>query len=324
MLDTGEKYQTKSHPNNFVNIIFFGSSKYSTIVEESLIKNFGLSAVVTVADKIIGREKELKPTPVKLLAKKNNIQIIAADKLTDGIIENITDYKPDFLVVADYGVLLPKKLLELPKNSALNIHHSLLPKYRGPSPAPTFILSGEKTTGVTVMEMAEGLDTGDILAQKEYDITPTDTTDSLLTKLNTLGAELLTDVLKGFEEFHQNRKKQDESKATYTQQMVKKDGFFDIKNLPEPKKLDHMIRAYFPWPGVYTKMDINGMEKTVKFLPSSSHPELAPLRSSKYSRGDSGSSRILLQPEGKKPMTKKDFLNGYPNLKEQLEKLLGN
>lgn len=274
-------------------IVFFGSSKYSTIVEEAVYKKFSLSAVYTLPDR--QSDSQILISPVKKFAQLNNIPFFTTEKLTREVITQIKTFSPDFLIVADYGLLLPPELLQLPKSAPLNVHHSLLPKYRGPSPAPASILAGEKTTGVTIMIMEEGLDTGDILAQKEYTMQSTDTTDSLLTTLNTLGAEILVEVLQDFDTYFKNRKKQDDSKASFSKHMTKQDGHIDINNPPSAQELDRMIRAYFPWPGVWFTTKLNGEEVRIKLLPEQK-----------------------VQVEGKKAVLYKDFINGYPKIGEEI------
>jgi methionyl-tRNA formyltransferase len=293
-----------------MNIIFFGSSKHSVIVAKKLHETVGLSFIVTIPDKPIGRKQILTPSPVKEFATEQHIPIITAHKLTDDIIEKIEEVHPDFLVVADYGLILPKKILEMPTYAPINVHHSLLPKYRGSSPAPSAILNGDAKTGVSIIIMHEKVDAGDILSQKEYTMKPDETTDSLLTQLNNLGADILIPVIKNFEQYYQKRIKQDETKATFTKMMTKTDGYIETTNPPKPEILDRMIRAYYPWPGVWTELKLKNKEPRIKLLPISSHPELV-----------SGSSHMLLQPEGKKPMSVKDFVNGYPEAKEFIEKL---
>lgn len=271
-----------------MNIVFFGSSKYSVIDERALHEKFGLSFVVTSSF----------PNPVKEYAEQNSIPCIATEKLTEEVIEQIARYQPDFLVVADFGLILPKKLLDLPKKAAINVHHSLLPKYRGVAPVPFAILAGEKTVGVTIILMTPNVDAGDMLAQTTYTLNATDTTDSVLTKLNELGSLLVVEALNDFDKTIATKKVQDETLATSTHMMSRQDGFIDVQNPPTPQKLDRMIRAYFPWPGVWFKASINNQEIRIKLLPGK-----------------------MLQPEGKKPMSYKDFMNGYTEGKELLEKL---
>ncbi|MDP2649472.1 MAG: methionyl-tRNA formyltransferase [bacterium] len=279
--------------------IFFGNTKYSKIVEEKLHEKFGLTAVVTLSDRFIGRKKILTPNPVKIFAEINNIPVITADQLNKEIIDKIAKYKPDFLVVADYGLFLPNELLDLPKNAPLNVHHSLLPKYRGPSPAPAAILNGDKISGVTIIKMSEKLDAGDILTQRKHELTADETTESLLTKLNELGGESAVEVIDNYQEYLKKAEKQDESKATFTKKIKKEDGYIDLSNLPNKEQIDQMIRAYYPWPGVWSKFKVQSSKfKVVKLLPGQK-----------------------IQVEGKKPMSIKDFLNGYPQAKDLVEKI---
>lgn len=256
-------------------IIFFGNTKYSTIGLKIINSIYPISLVITIPD-----------SPVKQLAKKINIPTLETDKLDQDIINKIAQLKPDFAVVEDYGLILPKQLLDLPKYAPLNIHHSLLPKYRGPSPAPTAILGGEEISGVTIIRMNEEVDAGDILAQQKYTLSYDETTESLLNKLNEMGGNLMISVIKQYCQGSQKPIPQDPRKATYTKHFTKQDGYFDVNKPPESEVLDRMVRAYHPWPGTWTKWK----DKIVKFLPNG-----------------------LLQMEGKKAISYKDFLNGYPD-----------
>lgn len=284
-----------------MNIIFFGSSKYSIIVANALNQNIGLTAIVTLPDTPIGRHRTITPNPVKVLAQDNNIPFVTADKLDNLIIEKISRFRPDFLIITDYGKILPRELLTLPKYAPINIHHSLLPKYRGSSPAQSTILAGDITSGVTIIEMDEKMDTGDILTQKEYLLKKNETTESLLTELNKIGAEIIITVINEYLDGKIKKMPQDHAKATYTQKIKKADGFIDSDNPPLPQQIDRMIRAYYPWPTVWTKLEINNKLKIIKFTPGNK-----------------------IQVEGGKPMTIKDFVNGYPQLKEKIKKILEN
>lgn len=283
-----------------MNIIFFGNTKYSLIGAQIIHEHLGISQIVTIPDRPDKRGR-MQKSPLKTFGEEHAIPVLEVNKITDDVIEQIKTFAADFFVVEDYGLLLPEKLLAIPKQAALNIHHSLLPKYRGSSPAPEALLNGEKTTGVSVIMMTKKLDAGDILGQKTYEIKPDDTTDSLLTVLNQLGGELIIPILQNFDEAKVKAVKQDESQVVLTKMMKKEDGYIDPANPPETNQLDRMIRAYFPWPTVWTRLSINGQEKIVKFLPGNK-----------------------LQVEGKTPMSVKDFINGYPELKEEITNLIPN
>lgn len=258
-----------------LSIIFFGNTKYSEIGARIIHTSYPLSLIIT---------KKLTFNPVKQMAEQSGIPVVETDQLDAAAIDQIKKTNPDFLVVEDFGLILPSKLLKIPKYASLNIHHSLLPKYRGPSPAPAAILSGEKISGVTVIKMTEEVDAGDILAQKEYQLSPEETTDSLLTKLNEVGAQLLVSVINQYLENSIRPIPQNPKKTTYTKHFTKEDGYFDINTPPSPEVLDRMIRAYYPWPGTWTRWS----GKIVKFLPGE-----------------------IMQMEGKKAIPLKDFLNGY-------------
>jgi methionyl-tRNA formyltransferase len=269
-------------------IVFFGNTKHSLIGAKIIHNALGFSLVVTIPN-----------SPLEKFANEEKIPYFLVTKLNDEVIEKIAAIEPDFLVVEDYGLILPKKLLELPKYASLNIHHSLLPKYRGPAPAPTAILAGDKISGVSIIKMSAKVDAGAIFAQKEYVLKETETTDSLLNELNLLGGELAILVIN---DILQNKAKaipQDESKATFTKYMQKSDGFIDFNNLPTNEVFDRMTRAYFPWPGVWSKIMINDKLLVIKFSPEK-----------------------MVQVEGGKPMSYKDFLNGYPSADKKLVEFL--
>ncbi len=283
--------------NSKLKILFFGNTKFSLIGAQIVHEKLPFSLIVTLPDRP-DKKGHLTPNPLKTFALEQNIPYLLVNKIADETVKQISELEPDFLIVEDYGLILPTELLKLPKYASLNIHHSLLPKYRGTSPAPYAILAGDKTTGVTVIAMNEKVDAGDILAQQKYEIKPHDTTESLLTELNKLGGEIIVPVISDYINKKVNPKKQDESIATFTKRMSKTDGQIDINKPPSKDKLDRMIRAYYPWPNAWALININGKEKIVKFLPEQK-----------------------IQVEGGKPMSVKDFLNGYPETGEILKEL---
>ena len=220
-----------------VKIVFLGNTKHSLIGARLLHEQLGLSLVVTIPH-----------SPLEKFAHEEKIPYLTVTKLNDETIEKIKQTAPDFLVVEDYGLILPEKLLNVPGYASLNIHHSLLPKYRGPSPAPAAILSGDKVSGVSIIKMSKIVDAGDIYAQKEYVLGTDETTDSLLKALNLLGGELAASVINDILQDKAKALPQDKNKATFTKYMQKSDGFVDLAKI-EPKVFDHKVRAYFPWPG---------------------------------------------------------------------------
>jgi methionyl-tRNA formyltransferase len=269
-------------------IAFLGTPQFAQIILDGLIKTqYRPQLVITAPDQKVGRGQILMPSSVKTTAAENGIEV--RHKLFD------KQDQIDLAILVAFGQLIPQDTLKLPKLGFINVHPSLLPKYRGPSPIQTAILKGEEKTGVSIMILDEELDHGPILAQKELAINPSDTYSSLVEKLARLGAELLLETLPKYQLGDLKPIPQDNSKAILCEKITRESGKIDIDNPPDPKTLDRMIRAFHPWPAVWT--EING--KRFKFLPEGK-----------------------IQPEGKKPMTMREFANGYPNLKEKVEKLL--
>lgn len=253
-------------------IVFFGSQEFIIPVLKNLEEHFEVVAVVTTKDSPTSKYfKGLKLTP---------------DKLDEEIVIQLQRLEPDLFVVSSYGKIIPQSILDLPKYGNLNVHPSLLPKYRGASPLQGVILNGEEKTGVTIMLMDEKMDHGPILKSREFILLQQDTFETLGNKLFQEGAALLIDTINQFIEGKLTPKPQDHSKATFTKLIKKEDGYFDINTPPSPEILDRMIRAYYPWPTTWTTWK----DKIVKFLPGG-----------------------LIQMEGKKPIPFKDFLNGYPD-----------
>lgn len=248
--------------NSQLSIVYFGSSSISPLVLPYLSNNFDVELVVDENTKIEAIEKA----------------------------------EAEVAVLAAYGKILPKSVLEHFKFGILNIHPSLLPKYRGPSPVQTSILNGDKETGVTVIRLDEEMDHGPILAQKSIEISKKDTAESLFERLFPLGAELITEKLEKYTKNEVKLTPQSHNNATYTKMLKRESGFFELETSPSLEKLDLMIRAFYPWPGVWTKWN----DKILKFLPGNK-----------------------VQVEGKKPSSYKDFINGYPNLDKKLLNLLG-
>ncbi len=301
-------------------IVFFGTPLIgATVLEKLITKGFKPQAVVTRPNKPAGRKQILTPPPVKVLAEKHQIKVLQPPKLKDNpeFAKELAKLEPDLAIVAAYGQIIPKEILQIPKFGFLNVHPSLLPKYRGASPIQAAILDGAKITGVTIMVMDEELDHGPILAQQSLPIKDDDTTSTLSVKLATLGGELLGEILpvyltwkKQIAESQQKTvyslflppKEQNHQLATFTKMLKKEDGFIDLNNPPSLQELKQMIRAFHPWPGIYTKVPLKGQKlKIIKFLP-----------------GDP----FLIQPEGGKPLTINEFLNGYPEAKNCLQNLL--
>lgn len=228
---------------------------------------------------------------------EQNFKVVAKFRSPDQP-NNITLPMCELFVVAAFGKILSKSFLEIPKYGALNIHPSLLPKYRGPSPIQSTILNGDKETGVSFMIMDEAVDHGPVLKTVRVELKGDETLEALSDQLFELAAENITQVIKDFVSGKTKPKEQDHSKATYCKSVERTDGFVNPDNPPKIEQLDRMIRAYYPWPGVWTELKVQNSKLRVKLLPQQK-----------------------IQVEGKKPMSYKDFINGYEEGKEILEKL---
>ncbi len=280
-------------------IVFFGSDSWSLPDLQALEESFEVTAVVTASN-----------SPVADYFKG---PILTPNKFdSDFIANHLSLLTCDLFVVASYGKIIPPELLEIPKYGSLNVHPSLLPRYRGPSPVPATILNGDKETGVTIIKMDAEIDHGSIITTRKISLSGQEDFITLINKLFQLGAKLLVEIIPDFIKGKVKLRQQDHKKAVYCERMTKEDGYFEINTPPSPDQLDRMIRAYNPWPGVWTRW--NG--KIVKFLPKSvtlsetKGITKKELYSSPTAQND---SRFLIQMESKKILSLKDFLNGYPD-----------
>ncbi len=230
-------------------IIFMGTPDFAVPALEALHQNaYDVALVITQPDRPKGRGRRLLPPSVKETAIKLGYDIIQPETMkTDEVAKHIGEIRPDLFVVVAFGHILPKRLLELPRIGPINIHASLLPKYRGSAPIQWAVINGEKESGVTTMFMDEGMDTGDILLSEKTEITADDTSASLHDRLAVLGAGLLIKTLKGFEAGKIIPVPQNHDQATCAPLLNKKDGHIDWKK--PAKMLDAFIRGMTPWPG---------------------------------------------------------------------------
>ena len=232
--------------------VFMGTPQFAVPILESLLRDlYQVVAVYTQPDKPVGRRQRLTPSPVKELAREHKIPVIQPSTLkTAEVVEDLASLKPELIVVAAFGQILPRGVLSLPKFGCLNIHPSLLPQHRGPSPVADSLLCGDLLTGVTIILMDEGLDSGPILAQEKVGIAATDTTGSLTAKLAHVGAGLLIEILPKWLKGELEPQPQDEPQATYSRLITSKDGEIDW-HLPAVEMWQR-VRAFNPWPGCYT------------------------------------------------------------------------
>ncbi|MDQ7143053.1 methionyl-tRNA formyltransferase [Mammaliicoccus lentus] len=235
-------------------IVFMGTPDFSTGVLEMLIQEYDVIAVVTQPDRPVGRKKILTPPPVKKVALEHNIPVYQPEKLNNSSeLEEIINLKPDLIVTAAFGQLLPKSLLDAPKHKAINVHASLLPKYRGGAPIHYAVMNGEKKTGITIMYMAEKLDAGNIISQDEVEILENDTVGEVHDKLATLGTELLKKTLPTIFDGTNDSIVQDDSLATFASNISREDERIDWTK--DAQTIHNHIRGLSPWPVAYTTMD---------------------------------------------------------------------
>jgi methionyl-tRNA formyltransferase len=236
-----------------VKVVFMGSPDFAVPALEAVHRSnqFEVRLVITQPDKPRGRGRNLSPTPVRNAAQSLGIPVLIKTKENYAeIYSEISALAPDFIVVAAFGMILKKDLLELPKRACVNLHASLLPKYRGVSPVPAALLSGDTVTGCTTMLMDEGIDTGDILLAERIDISGDDTAGSLSKKLALTGAGLLVKTLEGLLAGTIRAKKQDHDLATHTRKLKKNNGLIDWTK--DARYIERFVRAMNPWPTAFT------------------------------------------------------------------------
>lgn len=298
-------------------IVFMGTPDFAAGPLRSLIAaGHEIAAVVTQPDKPKGRSKELQPSPVKQCALEHGIPVLQPERIRrPEAVARLRTYPAEVYIVAAFGQILSREILEIPPYGCLNIHASLLPKYRGASPIQRAIIDGEEKTGITIMQMDPGIDTGDILYQKETVITPQDDYETLHHRLMLLGGEAVTEALALLEAGELKPRKQSGEESCYAPMIDKTMGQIDFSK--SAAEIDRLIRGLTPWPSAYT--GYRGKQlKIWKARPDAEENTLGRpgeiLRVEKDAvtvAAGEGSLRILeLQLEGKKRMTARDFLLG--------------
>jgi len=282
--------------------IFIGSGRFAVpslkaIIDCPFLK---LELVITSPDKPAGRKQELTSSPIKQAALSGKAEILQPKKIAE-LKTEISRIKPDMTIVCAYGQIIPKDILEIPKFGSINLHPSLLPKYRGPSPIQTAILNGDKKTGVTVMLMDEKMDHGPIISQKETEISNEETGQSLEEKLSRLAADFLLEILPRYLEGKIKPLPQEENQASYTKIISRQDGKIDWQK--SAQEIGQMVRAFYPWPGAWTILN----NKRLKIIKGKAAKEKTPQT---LPAGKSYFLPEIIQPEGKKPMPWQDYLRG--------------
>lgn len=300
--------------------LFFGTPEFVLPIANFLLEREELLGVVTQPDKPKGRGLEPSPSPVKLWAKEKGLKVFEPVKLKDpSFLATLKDLNLDLIIVFAYGKILPKEVLEIPKEGSWNIHLSLLPKFRGASPVQWAILTGEKITGVTIMLMDEGMDTGPIFLQKSIPIEENDTTPTLLQKLTQLAVSTLEEALNLYKEGILTPVPQPNENVSYAPLIKKEDGLISFKE--EAEIILRKLRAFTPWPGIYTyfkgkilkihSASLIELDKT--YTPS----EIIKIDKSGISVATSHKGLLLheVQLEGKKRISAYEFAQGF-HLKE--------
>jgi methionyl-tRNA formyltransferase len=233
-----------------VKIIFAGTPQFAACALAELIKKYQIAAVLTQPDRPSGRGMHLTASPVKQLAMQHGLPVLQPSTLkTEEAQQAIALLDADVMVVAAYGLILPKAVLQMPRNGCLNIHASLLPRWRGAAPIQRAILAGDTETGITIMQMDEGLDTGDMLVKRNCTIAADDTAQSLHDKLAELGARAITDALQEMERGNLHPEQQDTQQATYAAKLTKGEAQLDWTQ--DAMQLERTVRGYFPFPTAY-------------------------------------------------------------------------
>ncbi|MDP2837715.1 MAG: methionyl-tRNA formyltransferase [Candidatus Moranbacteria bacterium] len=311
-----------------VRVVFMGTPKLSaTILGALLERGYNIVGVVTKADKPVGREKELVSNPVKEMTIKHELPLLQPEQFALPVIEQLRALKPDLIIVAAYGKLLPQEVLSLPGFGCVNVHTSLLPKWRGASPIQNALLAGASQTGVTIMLMDSGMDTGDILTQRSLPIAENDTTRTLTEKLTALATDLLLETLPQFVERHITPTKQNHAEATLCQLIEREDGH--IIWTDEAENIFNRYRALSPWPGIFAYWKKNDDHLRLKLISISyqkQNPAMTQPLGKVFEIGEkigvqTTSGVIFLeevQLEGKSALPIRDFLRGNEGLIDSL------
>ncbi len=307
-------------------VVFMGTPDFAAGVLDTLISSsYEVKAVFTQPDRPKGRKGILQAPPVKVLAQESGIEVYQPQKIrTQENVSLLEEIRPDFIVVAAFGQIIPKAILDIPRYGCLNVHASLLPDWRGAAPIQWSILSGDRQTGVTIMRMNEGLDTGDIIEKRAIDIRDDETGDSLFDALMEVGKSLLLEVMAKVERGEAVYTPQpEESPTPYAKMLKRQSGLIDWTE--DALKIERMVRAFNSWPGTYTYLN----QKTLKIWKAdviaseadqgvSGGAGAVPGTILKADRDEmtvqtgSGVLRLVeVQPEGKKRMAVDAYLRGY-------------
>jgi len=293
-----------------VRILFIGTGEIGVPVLRWLAESreHELVGIVTQPDKPVGREQRIEAPPIKTALAAGKLQVLQPKRIKEAV-EEIRVLRPEVIVVMAYGQILPRAVLEIPTIACLNLHASLLPRHRGAAPVQAAIVAGDRETGISVMSMDEGLDTGDVLLQKRIEIAPDETGGSLHDRLAAIAAAALREALRELESGTAPRTPQDSSAATYAAKLEREHGRIDWNE--SAALIERKIRAFDPWPGAFTVLrDEAGHERKLKIFRA--HVANEPSRRSlSFQAKDAVVALDEVQLEGKRRITADEFLRGY-------------
>lgn len=292
--------------------VFMGSPDFAASILEALGRHYEVRGVVTQPDKPAGRGKKMTPPPVKIQAESLGYPVIQPEKMKDpGVLEQLTTWAPDFIVVAAFGRILRQNVLDLPPLGCINVHASYLPRWRGAAPIQAAILHGDESTGVSIMRMDAGIDTGPILMQERVRIDAEENSGSLTRKLSSVGAKLLIQALEGYLKGKLLPSPQVEDGATYAPMIQKEDGLLDY-SIPA-EQLERRIRAFFDWPGAYIMLDQEPLKvRKAAVLPATGRPGTRETCGGYPCINTIDGKLVLLEvkPAGRNWMNGADYLRG--------------
>ena len=294
-------------------IVFMGTPDFAAaILERLIVTGRNVVGVFSQPDKPVGRKQIVEPTPTKKLAQKYGIPVFQPAKMKDGTaLAMMKELAPDLVVVAAYGRILPKELLDVPPLGCVNIHGSLLPKYRGAAPIQWSVINGDAVTGVTAMYMAEGMDTGDMILKLETEIGENETSGELFERLASLGADSIEKTLELFDEGSVPREPQNEAQATMAPMLKKEMGELDFTK--SANEIHNLVRGLCPWPVAFTFVDGKSLKVYKADRAEGFCGEAGTLLDEKrfiVGCGDGAVELTAVQPEGKKQMSGGDFIRG--------------
>jgi methionyl-tRNA formyltransferase len=293
-------------------IVFMGSPDFATPSLRALVDHYQIVGVVTQPDRPFGREHTLRPPAVKPLALQLGLPLLQPEKLSSAeALDQLRAWAPDLIVVVAFGQILRSVVLSLPPNGCVNVHASLLPRWRGAAPIQAALLAGDVETGISIMKMDQAVDTGPILAQSAIPIAADDTSESLFEKLSLLAAEVLLETLPPYLSGELKPRKQEDGKASYAPMLKREDGELEFTKSAE--ELARHVRALNPWPGAFFKWDRGVLNILRAHVESGSAPSGHRLvHRGKPAIGAQGGLLVLdeVQPAGRKPMSGKALLAG--------------